>query len=210
MKLIGITAQRQNGKDSLADNIIKIYGENWLKESFANPVKKTFCEGFDFDETKLEEWKVKDLCPPGMVKTVREALMYIGDGYRDIMPMIWVNKMANRLDHNKNYIIPDVRYVNELKFIKENGGVVILIWRKGWENSINHNSEKTIYPAVVWCKNCGEEGELLVHNWKLSDSTWHNAPPEIKYIDIFVRNDSDLDRLYEKSVKVAKLLGDIN
>lgn len=194
MKIIGVAGQMRAAKDTIADRLqeSKISQEQWERFAFATPLKKIYCNSFGVDAAFIEEWKVKNECPPNMSKTVRQALQFIGDGYREIMPVIWVKKTFDYMaSGNGNYILSDVRYLNEAKAIKDAGGLVILVWRKDWENDDPNRSEQEVKPLAMWCKESGQEG------W-IEDIDYPDAPSERHLFDIFIRNDGTLEQLHEK------------
>jgi hypothetical protein len=115
-----------------------------------------------FKNTELgEEWwyydrdkfpNLKDNC---LKPTPRYLLQYIGtDLFRNqLHPQVWVNttmvdyKPICPSDHNKggfsmpNWIITDVRFENEVKTIKDRGGIIIRVNRPSVESNDSHPSE---------------------------------------------------------------------
>ncbi len=196
MRIIGVAGQMQAGKDSISDRL-KISLEDttvdkWDRFSFATPLKKIYCDSFNVDPQFIEQWKTKDEYPPEMEKTVRQGLQFIGDGFREIMPRIWINKAFKQIENseNQNFIISDVRYLNEARKIKEVGGLVILIWRKDRENQNPNRSEQEVKPTVDWCRDLNREGWIKDFG--------EGGPEESNLFDLFIRNEGTLDELYEK------------
>lgn len=77
--------------------------------------------------------------------TIRDALIYHGNKLRNLNPDVWINYVKNRIDfsdlaENDIIIIPDVRYKNEAKFIKDNNGILIRLNRDA-SPKINNISE---------------------------------------------------------------------
>jgi hypothetical protein len=74
--------------------------------------------------------------------TVRELLIAIGDGMRErVHPDIWVNALFSQYTSEKlKWIIPDVRYPNEVNRIQKLAGTMIRVNRPGIE-MIDHISE---------------------------------------------------------------------
>ncbi len=186
----GACSQRRSGKDSVADYLIPklvskvprpvhggiTYEDGvWGRASFATPVKKIFCKTFNKDLEFIEEWKTKDEIPPGMLMPVRQALTFIGDGFRKIQADIWI-ETAFRPENDPYYkIFTDVRYSNEARKIKQEGGLNILLYRENGVNWDDNGSEREILPYVLWCAQVGKEGKI---------SDW-NEFREKKFLEIF-------------------------
>ena len=150
-KVICFSGQKNNGKDSAADYLAKRLNGmrcgHWHRVAFGDGVKNVFMRVWGGSRAWLEEWKRKDNPPPGFDQTVRQALMFIGDGFRQIQPMIWIDKLY-RDNSSGNLVISDGRYDTELASAKERGGMNILVWRPGHENDIKHNSESQLVPHL--------------------------------------------------------------
>lgn len=58
---------------------------------------------------------------------------------------VWLYSLERRIDPNKNYVITDARFQNEIKFIKELGGKIIVVERGEkpiwWNDALIANSE---------------------------------------------------------------------
>lgn len=194
-KIIGLAGQLGNGKDVVAAHLVKrlkTEENSWQRLGFADAVKKVFMNSFNVTWEFIEEWKRKTEVPPGFNIPIRRALQYIGDGFRQIQSDVWIQTaLRNKFD----MVISDCRYVNEAKMIKEHGGVVVLLWRPGFLNDDPNPSEAEIKPFVEWCvENC-DTGPIKHYNACPSCGKWWN---DLKYFDFFLRNDGDVDALYEK------------
>ncbi len=151
-KVICFSGQKNNGKDSAADYLAKRLnglwsGGIWHRVAFGDGVKRVFMRVWGVSRAWLEEWKRKDNPPPGFEQTVRQALMFIGDGFRQIQPTIWIDKLYKD-NSSGNLVISDGRYDTELVSAKERDGMTILVWRPGHENDIKHNSESQLVPHL--------------------------------------------------------------
>lgn len=200
MKIICCSGQKQNGKDTLADYLMPILAESlpthfdgepddWERGAFAYAVKRVFCDVFGVDSKFIEEWKVKDECPPGFKMNVRKSLQFIGDGFRDINGSIWID-LAFRNRRN-SVVLSDGRYPNELKVVSDKCGVNILIYRPGWLNDDPNGSEALIKPVVEWFIKTGKEGYI----W---DQEYNDVPELAKIVNLFIRNDGTIEDLYRK------------
>ena len=173
MKLIAVSGQMRNGKNEIGEYICEKM--NFNPTSFATPVKKIFCDAFSVDIDFVETWKVNQQPPEGFKKNVRQALQFIGDGFRQIYPDVWVEYA---IKNNPEYsCFMDGRYINELQKIKQKGGINILVWRPGYENDDPNQSEAQIRPLVDWFADSGVEGCVR----KIKDNSL--APNGCGYID---------------------------
>lgn len=204
--VIGVASQAQHGKDTLADRLCEKLNANrdsnpWVRRAFATNVKRVFCETFNVDAAFVEEWKVKSEAPPGFDMPVRQALQFIGDGFRKIMGTIWLD-LAFR--DNLPKIISDVRYINEFTRVKAEGGLNVLIGRPDRLNDDPNGSEAQIRPYIEWCFKAFSPTIKFVDlrdvDWRgIRDKCTSEAeypPPNIEMFDVFVRNDGTIDELY--------------
>ena len=76
--------------------------------------------------------------------------MFIGDGFRQINPMVWVEALFRELRKktSNNAVISDGRYKSEVAAVVERGGINVAIWRPGFENDIDHPSESELKPEI--------------------------------------------------------------
>jgi len=198
MKFIGVGGQMQNGKDTIADHLAKMI--DWERIAFAYDVKRIFCEAFDVDMAFVEKWKVIPEPPPGFKMSVRKSLQLIGDGFRSIHDDVWINLTFKK--ENKTAIVSDIRYINELKSIKERGGVTVLVWRKGKENDDPNGSEAQLKPMINWFVNTGLEGDVIAQMRKMNALV--NPPIGAEYVDLFIRNEGTQKELIVKVEDVVE------
>ena len=198
-KIIGVGGQLANGKDEISDRLAKVLNEDkdtkdyWKRHAFAKSVKEIFLRTFDKDRDWLEYWKRIDQNPPGFLKNVRQMLIDIGDGFRKMKPDVWIDLIFRDLD--SNLIISDCRYVNEVRYIKEKGGINILVWREGYLNSLNSPSEQEYVPYILQL--------LKAQQYSSNDTRWMPLEGEIPSnldipFDLFIRNEGNLEELYQK------------
>ena len=221
--VIGVAGQKQNGKDCLANYLASKLrdpeGQPWGRRAFATQVKKIFCDTFDKTMEFVEEWKEVPEPPPGMEMPVRQALQFIGSGFRKIQGNIWIELATRHLWQYQYTIFSDCRYVNEVTKIKQVGGVTILLYRPGFLNSDPNSSEAQIRPFVEWCASTGQEG--VIREWSeyqqcskqgnkglyntVTQSNWNTVKMDQDFLDnlgqfdFFLRNDGDLAHLYNKA-----------
>ena len=200
--VIGVAGQAQMGKDTLADYLsprLNTKEGPWKRSAFASAVKKVFCETFDVDLAFVEKWKTIPEPPPGFSMPVRQALQFIGDGFRKIQPSIWLD-LAFR-NKEISTIISDVRYVNEFVRVKEEGGLNIIIARPNKLNHDSNDSEAQIRPYVSWLMNRFKSKDekcvdLRSFDWKEARKSLLQPPDKIELFDLFVLNDGTEEDFY--------------
>jgi hypothetical protein len=117
--LIGICGKARNGKDSVADHLVK--GYNFSKASFAIPVKNFAVRHFDLHPEE---------CYGEKTKKSRWVLQAIGNGCREEFGKnIWIDKLFNTFGAVEKVVIADVRYLNEAEALKARGGYIIKVTR---------------------------------------------------------------------------------
>lgn len=149
--IIGICGRKYNGKDTIADYLVKTYG--YMKVSFGDPLKRALKEIFGFNDEQL--WgSDKEKRDKFWNVTPREMMQFIGtDCLREKMKKsyinnigdnIWVMSMQRYIRNNpsKKIVIPDVRFTNEADMICEMGGQIIRVVRDNIESVDEHISEK--------------------------------------------------------------------
>jgi hypothetical protein len=210
MRIIGVAGQAQMGKDTLADRLCAKLNEkdaHWKRSAFAAAVKQVFCETFDKDLEFVEKWKVIPENPPDFDMPVRQALQFIGDGFRKIKSEIWLD-LAFRQKECPT-IISDVRYVNEFTRIKKEGGLNIIIGRPDRLNNDSNGSEAQIRPYVDWLLNHYKNDQEVVINlrnidWDIISRVEKIPPPDnIDLFDLFVCNCGSIEKLYHAVDKMV-------
>ena len=165
---IGIIGKMCSGKSTVA-NKIKENNENYNITSFAKKVKEIAVDLFDMN--------VKD----------RKLLQSIGTKMREIDKDIWVKYTLKHCSNFKYNIIDDVRYENEIKYLKNNGWFLIKL-----EICPDKQIErlKTTYPNT-WkdhYKNMNHESENLIN---ISEDIY----------DLKIDSTQDINIIYEKIIK---------
>jgi len=139
--IIGILGLKGAGKDTIADYLVENY--NYKKDSFAASLKDATAVMFNWDREMLEgntpESRAEREVPDpywseklNMQWSPRFALQYLGTNVlrKQFYDGIWLSSLEHRLLTNKNdTVISDVRFPNEIKLIKEAGGVLIHVVR---------------------------------------------------------------------------------
>ena len=154
--IIGLCGLKGSGKDTLGKILVEKY--NFQKFSFADTLKDITSIIFNWDrkslegdtnksrefrETKDDWWSQqldKDITP-------RKMLQFIGtDLFRNYFHQdIWVKIIERKLidNKNKNIVITDCRFMNEVEIIKKLRGSIIKI-NRNITNNDNHSSENQL------------------------------------------------------------------
>lgn len=140
--LIGLTAQKRNGKDLMGDYLINKY--NFVRLTFADKVKKIAQITYDFTDDQMDE--NKDKIDPYWNITPRDAFKEIGTFYRNKDPEFWIKVVKKQYEEitDKCVVITDVRYLNEAEFIRNHGGIIVRIVRPSIISSCEHSSEQEL------------------------------------------------------------------
>ena len=160
MRIIGIIGRKMHGKDTIADIIVSKY--DYQKISFATPLKEGGRQIFGLTEEQLYGDK-KDVIDDFWKVTPRTLLQFVGtDLFRnqlsDVIPYIgsdiWVQRLEKTLIDNpeQKYVIPDIRFINEIKMLKKHNAIIIKVHRPDLLNRDEHISEKGIDNIVGFDK----------------------------------------------------------
>ena len=142
MKIIGISGAARSGKDTFADCLIDVFSSmniNAHKMSFANQLKfevRDFLQktiGIDSFTQDDEEKKI-----------IRPFLVTWGSEVRRKQnPNVWIDHVEAQLDESKVNIITDVRFENEMEWLKQKGGYSVFINRYLEDGSVVNPANDT-------------------------------------------------------------------
>lgn len=163
--IIGLVGFINAGKGTAGDILVKM---GFTKQSFAGPLKDAASAIFGWDRQMLEgdtpesrEWRE---LPDEFWSNVmgrpfspREALQKLGTeaGRNVFHPDVWVEALKRRCKGDT--VITDVRFQNEMEFIRKNNGIVIHIQRgelPDWYN-VAEKANKGNKVALIDMKNFG-------------------------------------------------------
>jgi hypothetical protein len=160
---------------SLKDSVSAIFG--WPRNLLEGDTE----ESRDFRETVDLFWSKKF----GKEVTPRYILQIFGTEVcrNNLLDNIWVDSLERKIYEHNNVVITDVRFDNEIDFIKSLGGVLIQIDRKetrpDWFHSIadlKKLEELQIHPSeYVWYGNdkidyiIDNDSDLIDLEWKIYD-----------------------------------------
>jgi hypothetical protein len=210
--IIGICGFIGTGKDTVADYLVNLH--HFRRESFANTLKDAVAQVFGWDRTMLEgrtkqarEWREQvdpwwaaRLNMPNL--TPRLMLQLWGTevcrkGFHDD---IWIASLENKLRNSRDdVVISDCRFPNEIKSIKNAGGMVVRV-RRGpepnwYDAAVSYNRGPDANPS--WSLSKLKLDQMQVH---ASEYSWVGTD-----FDAVLDNNGTLDDLYQQ---VKSLLQD--
>ena len=185
--LIGFSGKKGSGKSYFADYLVN--NKLFIKLSFASPLKEITKILFNLSDEDVKDPIKKELINPKFNASPRELMQWLGT---DIMReefnkkfnysgSIWIDSVKDKvktlLDKNKDVVIDDVRFQNEVDMIHSLGGIVINL-RNDLDNTLN-NSTSTH----------SSENQKLTFNYEfVNDKSYSNT------YDIYL----NLDLLFNK------------
>ena len=204
--IIGICGFIGTGKDTVADYLVNFH--EFRRDSFASTLKDAVSAVFGWDRVLLEgrtkearEWREQvdpwwseRLDMPHL--TPRWVLQYWGtevcrQGFHDD---IWIASLENKLRKTQdNIVISHVRFPNEVKAIKNAGGIVIRVLR----------GEEPIWfdTARLACQGDKIALEAMTSFYKVHASEWAWANTNF---DMIVDNNSTIDELFKQTENLVK------
>ena len=177
--LIGIVGLIGSGKDTVAERLVQQHG--YVKDSFAKSLKDAVAAMFNWDRNMLEgdttssrHWREQ---PDkfwserlGKPVTPRWVLQHFGTEVMrgQMYDGIWLDSCMGRYK-GQNTVISDTRFINEIKTIKEHGGIIVCVKRgdlpsqKEMQDTGAHQSEwdwlESDFDIII--ENTGTKEELF-------------------------------------------------
>lgn len=210
-KIIGICGLAGAGKDTIGDIIVDNL-PNWEKMSFASHLKDVTSLLFGFDRKMLagetsEDRTIREQPDKfwsekmGKDFTPRYALQFLGTNLlrNQLHENIWVDCLEKKiLESDKNVVITDVRFPNEIDMIRNIGGEIWRVERGNipmWYHICDENAKHDIKVTV----------DLIPELKNIHESEWKWVGYD-KPSYIFV-NKSSIEDLKNE---VLKVLNEIN
>jgi hypothetical protein len=192
-----------SGKGAVGDLMVANYG--FIHESFARSVKDAAAVIFGWDREMLEgvtpesrKWREEPdswwSSRLGKPFSPRYALQLLGtEAGRDVFDTnLWVYSIERRIDPNKNYVITDVRFPNELDMIRKMGGVIIRVKRgddpEWYETALEQNHTPYDQQYILEDRKCLMEQKYP--NVHFSEWAWIGHP-----VDGVFHNNGKLENL---------------
>ena len=203
--IIGVCGFIGSGKDTIADYLTNFH--EFRRESFANTLKDAVANVFGWDRTMLEgrtkqarEWReqvdpwwserlnMPDLTPRLMLQLWGTEVCR--KGFHDD---IWIASLENKLrTSTDDIVISDCRFPNEIKSIRNAGGIVIRVKRgeepEWYEDAVSMNSGET--GNMSWALSKERINKLGIH---ASETAWVGTK-----FDHVLTNNGTIDELTNK------------
>jgi hypothetical protein len=129
--IVGIAGKKRAGKDTVA-SILQAKDPDQVRcIHLADPIKHAVRSWFGWT-SEHTDGHLKETVDPRWLITPRLAMQLLGtDVARQLHPDIWVRCALARVAifGNRIVLIPDVRFTNEARAIRQEGGLVLRIYR---------------------------------------------------------------------------------
>jgi hypothetical protein len=203
--IIGVCGFIGSGKDTIADYLTNFHG--FRRESFANTLKDAVSYVFGWDRTMLEgrtkqarEWReqvdpwwANRLNMPDLTPRLMLQLWGTEVCRRGFHDDIWIASLENKLrTSTDNVVISDCRFPNEIKSIRDAGGIIVWVKR----------GELPAWYDWAASSNAGERGNLT---WATSKTKLEKAgihASETAWVgtkfDAVLDNNGSIDDLFEQ------------
>lgn len=210
--IIGICGFIGSGKDTVADYLVNLH--HFRRESFANTLKDAVSAVFGWDRTMLEgrtkqarawreqvdTWWAERLTIPEL--TPRWILQQWGTEVcrKNFHNDIWIASLENKLRNSRDdVVISDCRFPNEIRAIKQAGGIVVRVVRgpepEWYDAAVSRNRGPN--GNSTWALSGRKLEQLGVHD---SESAWVGTR-----FDVILDNNGTLDDLYQQVKKLVSV-----
>ncbi len=146
-RLIAFTGAKQSGKTTLANMICREGGGDYVRMSFAQPMREML-GAMGIEKEYLYDKKTEPISYLPGQPTARHLMQTIGTEWgrdcvhNDLWIAVAMESVKKRQRYNALIAFDDLRFPNEAKAIKEAGGIIVRILRDGLDSSDEHESEK--------------------------------------------------------------------
>jgi len=161
VKLIALSGYARSGKDTLADMLVEYHG--YTKVAFATPLRNFLeaqdpivvsnegCDWQPLSEALEETGGWQDYKSSNYSESIRTLIQRTGTeaGRGMIGDNVWVDVAFKALDPEGKYVFSDARFPNEADAVRNRGGAVVRINRRGVgpavdNNGVAHSSETSL------------------------------------------------------------------
>lgn len=192
--LIGIVGFINSGKGTVGDLLVD---HGFHKDSFARSVKDAVSSIFGWPRELLEgdteiSRKWRETPDPfwtenfGYSFTPRAALQLLGTeaGRNVFHPDIWVVSLLNRAK-GRNVVVTDVRFRNEISYIRKHGGIIIRVVR----------GENPVWFDILSQLQIEKDRELYMEARNVHQSEWDWVGCKFDFV---LENNGTLEELSDK------------
>lgn len=176
MARIALVGNMRSGKDTFADILINESG--YTRIAFADELKRICKELFPEQFTNGNK--------------PRKILQDVGQCMRNIDSDVWVKALGRKIEQcsDKNIVITDVRYQNEVDYLRDNGFIIvqIIVYR-----SILVERCKATDPNFNTTQ-LNHESESMASNYLVGDIVVYNNKSLEVYLDTVHQVISEIER----------------
>ena len=172
--IIGLTGRKRSGKDTVGKYMVD---RGYIRLAFADALKNACREIFGFTDEQLNGDELKETVDKYWEHTPREILQTVGtELFRNNLPKfcnninndIWIRVVGKKINDlilqgQTKIVITDVRFENEYRFIKQQGGKIFKIIRP---DNIRHNNSQHESEKLIDNMGCNK---LIVNNGTIAD-----------------------------------------
>ena len=195
--LIGFSGKKGSGKSYFADYLVN--NKLFIKLSFASPLKEITKILFNLSDEDVKDPIKKELINPKFNASPRELMQWLGT---DIMReefnkrfnysgSIWIDNVKDKvkmlLDNNKDVVIDDVRFQNEVDMIHSLGGIVINL-----HNSLDNNTSLSNNLNTLTSTHSSENQKLTFNYEFINDKSYSNTYDIYLNLDLLVNKHNGL------------------
>lgn len=134
-KIIAIAGNARSGKDTLGKYLSQILNDCGIStslNSFAKALKS------EVDPLLMKSVGISAFTENSdEKKIIRDFLVFWGSDFRrKLDENVWINELEKSYDGKSILIVTDLRFQNELKWVRENNGIILFISRVDENNQI--------------------------------------------------------------------------
>lgn len=211
--VVGVLGFKGSGKDTVGDFLVNRY--NFERDSFANPLKDAVAATFGWRRDMLEgdtresrtwretpdewwesklNWKEHAGSRISERFTPRIALQWFGtEVFRtSFHDSVWIYSLENRLRHQERVVITDCRFPNEVKVVRDMGGIVCRVKR---------GPEPVWYDTAIRALNGSADDHRKMRELGIHVSEWAWLTQEV---DAVLENEGTLADLEDKVVCLVR------
>ena len=152
-KIIAFAGRKQSGKTTCSEFVKSLFADNDSVKiyNFADPLKQNICMnilGLTYEQCYGNDENKNDLTDiqwEGKYLSAREVMQFVGtDLFRKMKQNVWADATISRIKNEKPQlaIIADCRFPNEVKAVRDAGGIVIKLTRNPFNS--DHLSETAL------------------------------------------------------------------
>lgn len=159
-RIVGLSGYPGVGKDTIAK---MLHPRGYVRIAFADPIRNL---AYDLDpavhdQVEMFGW---EKAYGGRDSYVRRYLQKLGQKAREhLYAGIWIDVALQHIGVEGNYVITDVRYINEAEHIRALGGKLVRVERPGHGPVNSHQSELEMdgYQYDAFLLNNGDSNQLF-------------------------------------------------